>query len=70
MLMMGIYSSTALKVYPSFRQYVDTVEFISFICYDDDNYISGDDVEWLFSSNFTLLMSSPDYRISGRHKHI
>ena len=66
--MMGIYRSTALKVYPSFQQYDDTAEFTSLICTDDDG-ISGDDVEWL-SPNFTFLMSSPDYRICGRYKHI
>ena len=63
--MIGVHCSTALKVYPSFQPYDDNVEFSSFICTDDnDDYISGDDVEWL-SPNFTLLMSSPDDRISG-----
>ena len=62
---MGIHCSIALKIYPSFQHYNDTTEFASLICIDDnDDYVSGDDVEWL-SPNFTLLMSSPDYRIHG-----
>ena len=63
--MMSICNSPALKVYPSFQQYSDKVEFTSFICTDDnDDYISGDNVEWLHR-NFTLLTSTLDYRIFG-----
>ena len=62
---MGIRCSPALKIYPSFQHYNDTTEFISLVCTDDNSdFVSGDDVEWL-SPNFTLLMSSPDYRING-----
>ena len=61
-LLISIHYSTALKIY---QHYSDTTEFASLICIDDnDDYVSGDDVEWL-SPNFTLLMSSPDYRIYG-----
>ena len=64
-LLMGIHCSIALKIFPSFQHYNDTTELASLICIDDNNdYVSGDDVEWL-SPNFTLLMSSPDYRIYG-----
>ena len=63
--MMSMYSSTALKVYPSIQQYSDAVEFTSFICTDNnDDYVSGDNVEWLHG-NFTLLTSTLDYRIYG-----
>ena len=63
--MMSIYSSTALKVYPSFQHYNDAVEFTSFICTgNNDDYVSGDNVEWL-NGNFTLLASTSDYRIFG-----
>ena len=62
---MSVYSSATLKIYPSFQQYSDAVEFTSFICTNDnDDYISGDNVEWLYA-NLTLLTSTPDYRIFG-----
>ena len=57
--------SAALKIYPSFQHYNHTTEFTSLICTDDiGGYVSGDDIEWL-SPNFTILQSSPDYRING-----
>ena len=57
--------SAALKIYPSFQHYNDSTEFTFLLCTKDDNYnLSGDDVEWL-SPNFTLLVSSPDFRIYG-----
>ena len=63
--MMGAYSSAGLKIYPQFQHYDGTTEFTSFICSnDDDSYVSADDVEWLYP-NFTIMTSTPDYRISG-----
>ena len=63
--MIGVYSSTALKIYPSFQHYNDATEFTSLICTNDnDDYVTGDNVEWL-NGNFSLLTSTPDYRIFG-----
>ena len=63
--MMAVYSSAALKVIPLFQFYKNTTEFASLICSnDDDGFISGDDIEWLYS-NFTLMISTTDYRIYG-----
>ena len=64
-MMMGAYSSVALKIYPPLQHYTGTTEFTSFICSnDDDSYVSGDEIEWLFP-NFTIMTSTPDYRIDG-----
>ena len=65
MLLISIHCSTALQIYPSFQHYNDTTEFLTLLCNDDnDRDEPSDDVEWL-SPNFTLLMSSSDYRIYG-----
>ena len=65
MLLISIQCSTALQIHPSFQHYNDTTEFISLLCTDDnDGDEPSDDVEWL-SPNFTLLMSSSDYRVFG-----
>ena len=65
MMSVSAYISPTLKIYLIFQQYSDAVEFTSFICTDDnDNYISGDNVEWLYV-NLTLLTSTSDYRIFG-----
>ena len=64
---MAVYSSAALKVIPSFQSYDDTTDFTSLICSnDDDGIVSTDDLEWLYL-NFTLLISTTDYRISGSY---
>ena len=63
--MMGVYSSVALKIYPSLQHYNGTTEFTSFICSnDDDSYVSGGEVAWLYP-NFTIMTSTPDFRIDG-----
>ena len=64
---MSIHCSIALKIYPSLQYYSDNTGFTSLICTDDnDDYVPrpSENVEWL-SPNFTLLMSSSDYRIHG-----
>lgn len=63
--MMAVYNSVALKVFPTFQFYNNTTKFASLICSNDDNsFVSGDDIEWLYS-NFTLMISTTDYRIDG-----
>lgn len=60
-----VYGSAALKIYPPLQHYNDTTDFASLICsYDNDDYVSGDDVEWL-NPDFTIMMTTPDYRIYG-----
>ena len=62
--MVGVHCSNALKIYPSFQQYDDNVGFASFICTDDnDNYISGDEIEWLYLP--TSTDDNDDYILSG-----
>ena len=55
---MGTCSSAALKINPPFQHYNATTKSASFIC------LSSDDVEWL-NPNFTILVSTPDNRITG-----
>ena len=62
-MMMSVCSSAALKIYPPLQHYDDTTEFTSFICSNDDDSYT-DDVEWLYP-NFTVMASTPDYRIDG-----
>ena len=64
-VMMGAYSSAALKIGPPFQHYDATTGFTSFICHNDDySDVSADDVEWLYP-NFTIMTSTLDYRICG-----
>ena len=61
--MMGVYSSVALKIHPTLQCYDNTTEFAALICSNnDDSY--AEDVEWL-NPDFTILTSTPDYRIDG-----
>ena len=63
--MMAASSLVALKIYPPLQHYTGTTKFTSFICsHDDDNYVSGGEVEWLYP-NLTIMTSTPDYRIDG-----
>ena len=61
--MMTVYSTTALKIYPPFQVYTN---FTTLTCVNDDGSLlaSTDDIEWLYS-NFTPMISTPDYRIWG-----
>ena len=66
-MLTAIYSLAALKVIPPFQFFNNTTGFTSLICSDDDDgFVSGDDIEWLYS-NFTLMTSTADYRINGSH---
>ena len=58
MMMMSIYSSDALEMYPPLRDYDIATNFASFYCINDD----ADDIEFLYP-NFTIIISS--YRICG-----
>jgi len=66
-VMMDVYSSTALKIYPPFQVCNSDTQFTSLLCInnDDSPLLSDvDDIEWLYS-NFTLMTSTPDYRMDG-----
>lgn len=67
-VMMTVYSSTALKVSPPFQVYDSDTLFTSLLCVNnDDSPLASDaldDIEWLYS-NFTSLTTTQDFRIDG-----
>jgi len=65
--MMAVDISAGLIVYPPFQFYNDTTGFTSLSCLNDsDSYMYADDTEWL-NPNFTIMTSSPDYRVIGTY---
>ena len=65
-MIMDVYSSTALKIYPPFQVYNSDTRFTSLLCVNNDGspVSDVDNIEWL-DSNLTLMTSTPDYRIDG-----